>query len=166
VAQEAEFGGTNPIKSGQEGIGFLVNQTARAFGQHITQEIRQFNLQLPGYVLLRHLLREINVASEGVTVLKLSTKVLLDPHDVAETAERLERDGWIKQEGYGEEARLKPTAKAFRVEPVLSASSHWMLEEALNGFSREEIGQLSSLLQRILHNLDAPVGTDEGPLGL
>jgi DNA-binding MarR family transcriptional regulator len=154
----------DPIKSGQEGIGFLVNQTSRAFAQRMSKEIGQFNLELPGYVVLRHLLREIDASPDGVQVGDLAKKVLLDPRELTEASARLERDGWLKSAGFGVHALLKPTAKAYKVEPVLSAASRWMLHEALNGFSRDEIEDLTSLLKRILRNLDAPLGTDEGPL--
>ena len=39
-----ERGSTDPIKAGQEGVGFLVNQTSRAFGRRMSKEIRQFNI--------------------------------------------------------------------------------------------------------------------------
>ena len=117
-------------------------------------------------MVLRHLLREIDSSPEGVTVSALSRKLLLEPQELTEASARLERDGWLKSTGFGPDAALKPTAKAFKVEPVLHAASRWMLEEALNGFSREEIEQLSALLKRVLRNMDAPLGSDEGPLEL
>jgi DNA-binding MarR family transcriptional regulator len=164
VTTGAAPGTGDPIKSGQEGIGFLVNQTSRAFAQRMSKEIGQFNLELSGYVVLRHLLREINASPDGVSVGDLAKKVLLDARDITEASARLERDGWLKSAGFGAHALLKPTAKAYKVEPVLSAASRWMLHEALNGFSRDEIEELSSQLKRILRNLDAPLGSDEGPL--
>jgi hypothetical protein len=39
-----------------------------------------------------------------------------------------------------------------------------MLEQALNDLSREEIDTLADLLTRILQNLHAYLGEDEGPL--
>ncbi len=155
---------SDPIKAGQEGVGFLVNQTTRAFAQRMSREIGQFNIQLPGYVVLRHLLREIDASPEGVSATDLGRKLILGPQEILDAAERLERDGWVRLSGAGSETLLRPTAKAFKVAPVLASASRWMLEEALNGFSRAEIEQLSALLRRVLSNLDAPLGPDEGPL--
>jgi DNA-binding MarR family transcriptional regulator len=164
-AAQPAAGASDQLKAGQEGVGFLVNQTTRAFSWHISKEIRQFNIQLPGYVVLRHLLREIEASPNGVPVPDLAEKLLMDPALVLDAAERLERDGWLKMAGMGAHSTLKPTAKAYKIAPVLASASRWMLEEALNGFSRDEIDQLSSMLRRILRNLDAPLGKDEGPLG-
>ena len=59
---------------------------------------------------------------------------------------------------------MKPTANALKIGPVLSESSRWMLDQALKGFSPAEVDQLAEYLKRILTNLDAPLGDDEGPL--
>ncbi len=158
------YGAADPIKAGQSGVGFLVNQTSRAFGKAMAKELRQFNIQLPGYVVLRHLTREAQASPDGVSVESLAEKLMLEPAEIEEASERLARDGWLKMTGAGPTARLKPTAKTHKIAPVLSAASRWMLEEALNGFSREEIDQLTALLRRVLTNLEAPLGEDEGPL--
>jgi hypothetical protein len=43
-------GGTDSVKAGQDGIGFLINQTTRAFGRHMSREVGQFDIRLPGHV--------------------------------------------------------------------------------------------------------------------
>ena len=155
-----------PVKAGQEGIDFLVNQTARAFGARLSKQIEHYGLDTGCYTVLRHLVREIEATPDGVAVSDLSRKLNLSHKVLAESARRLERDGWIAIGSAGERGTvLRPTRRAFSVVPVLIDASRWMLEGALNGFSAEEIEQLSDYLRRVIRNLDAPLGEDEGPLG-
>jgi len=151
------------VKVGQEGVGFLVNQAARSFQRHISNELRQFNITLPGYVVLRHLLRETDAAPCGVAVSDMACRLLLEPREVVDAAARLNRDGWLKMQGSGDSALLRPTAKAHKIEPVFAASSRWMLQQALNGFSRAEIEEFTSLLLRVLRNMDSPPRQGRGP---
>ena len=155
---------TEPIKAGQLGVGFLVNQTARALGNRMGKDASQYNLSVDGYTFLRHLLRETGESLESVSVSTLSETLLIPVPRLIETGAVLQRDGWVTVEGEGKRTSYLPTPGARKLTPALAASSRWLLEEALNGFSREEIDALSTALTRVLNNLGAPLGEDEGPL--
>jgi DNA-binding MarR family transcriptional regulator len=157
---------TEPIKAGQEGVGFLVNQTSRAFQQRLAKDISQYSLSIEGYTFMRHLLRELESSPSGVSVSSLSEKLMIPVPRLNETGAILRRDGWVTTVGEGSRARYLPTPGAAKLGLVMASSSRWMLEEALNGFSRDEIDALSLALKRILKNLGAPLGEDEGPLQL
>ena len=155
---------TKPIKAGQEGIGFLVNQTTRAFRWCIAEVCRQYNISPDSYTVLRHVLREIDESPDGLSSAVLSDKILMPVAQVNHAAQKLARDGWLVVTGEGDDACLRPTAEARKIGPVLSESSRWMLDQALKDFNPAEIDELSGYLRRVLKNLDAPLGDDEGPL--
>ena len=55
-----------PVKAGQEGIGFLVNQTTRAFGREMSKTISNYGLNTDDYTALRHMVRETALWPDGV----------------------------------------------------------------------------------------------------
>jgi hypothetical protein len=68
-------GGYGPLKAGQEGIAFLVNQASRAFNVRLSETISQYGLDTEEYVVLRHLVREIATSPGGVPLSALSAKL-------------------------------------------------------------------------------------------
>jgi DNA-binding MarR family transcriptional regulator len=152
------------LKAGQEGIAFLVNQTSRGFKVRLSETISQYGLDTEQYTVLRHVLREISASPGGVPVSELSANLNVPVPIIEAASRKLERDGWLDTKVVGPGLLLLPTRRATAQATVLADASLWMLEGALNGFSHDEIDQLSELLKRIVRNLDVPLGEDEGPL--
>ena len=67
-----------PVKAGQEGIGFLVHQAARAFDARLTSTISQYGLDTDQFTVIRHLVREIDSVPDGVRVSELSSTAPLE----------------------------------------------------------------------------------------
>jgi MarR family transcriptional regulator, transcriptional regulator for hemolysin len=155
-----------PVKAGQEGVAFLVNQASRAFKVRLTETIEQYGLDTDEYTVLRHVLRKIEVSPDGVSAADLSANLNVPLPIIHDASLRLERDGWLSVSNDAAGMMLTPTRRARSQVSVLADASQWMLEGALNGFSRDEIQTLTQMLQRVVRNLNAPIGQDEGPLVL
>jgi DNA-binding MarR family transcriptional regulator len=156
----------NSVKAGQSGVGFMLNQASRALNAEMAPVVANYGLDLSMYTVIRHLLREMAEMPDGVPPAVLSRKLNMPLVAVEDAASRLERDGWIERAAAEGGIVLCPTRKARAAEPVLVDASRWLLERTLNGFSREEIEQFTVFMRRVLDNLGAPQGEDEGPLGL
>ena len=97
---------TKPIKAGQEGIGFLVNQTTRAFRRGIAKVCAQYNISPDEYTVLRHVLREIDEYPGGINSAVLSDKILMPVAQLNYAAKRLAGDGWLEMTGEGDDAHV------------------------------------------------------------
>jgi DNA-binding MarR family transcriptional regulator len=157
-------GGLGPVRAGQEGVGFLISQASRALQARIAEKVSQYGLDMDRYTVLRHVVREISAYPDGVSVEGLSSKLNIPASVIEGASVRLQSDGWLETSATGFELLMVPTHRALAQAPVLTDASRWMLEEALNGFSREEIEDLTALLNRVLRNLRGAIGEDEGPL--
>jgi hypothetical protein len=157
-----DVGPKDPIKLGHRGIGFLLNQSARAISAQFDEELRLFDLDHAGLVLLRNTLRECNFSSENsIRVTELAVRLILPTQEITEEALRLQRDGWLEVRGEVPMVELAPTKKAIGVLPVLLDKTRWTSNRALNGFSAEEIETLTEMLRRVIRNFDAYAGPDE-----
>ena len=157
LSQDADHG---CVKTGQEGVAFLVQQASRAFDAQISAMISQYGLDSDAYKILRHTMRGIQASPDGILLAELGRELNIPIHELADTSRRLERDGWLKTHGAETLMRIMPTRRAVSTAPVLADVSHWMHEGALNGFSHEEIDQLTAFLKRVAHNLELALGQD------
>ena len=153
---------TDAIRKGHKGMGFLLNQSARAMNAEIDSSLRHHGLRHLGLVLIRNVLRETAVFPDGVPAAHLATKLILTPYQVAEEASVLARDGWMRVRVDGPDMLLSCTHKAENAKPLLDDTNRWTFEQALNGFSREEIEVFSEMLRRVIRNFDAYDGLSNG----
>jgi hypothetical protein len=146
------------LEANQQGIAFLLNQSARKLRARLAAELEKYGLDDEGYIVLR------NVASAGER-----DEPAPSPHSIASglhmpiesiraAAARLTRDGWLQvrpvDAGEGSDtAGLHLTAKTKAVMLGFEDIGHWTLESALNGFTDAEIDELTGYLKRILNNL-------------
>lgn len=142
---------SDAVRSDTSGVGYLVGQTARALRSSLAKELRQHGLDDSDFIVLQNISSAAQVLMP-LTANELSEQNNLPIEEVTASVAKLARDGWIES-GSEHGAHLVPTAKTKRVIPVLRDNAKWMLERALNGFSRTEIHELSDLLSRMLENL-------------
>jgi hypothetical protein len=124
--------------------------------------LRHYGLRHLGLVLIRNVVRETADFPGGVPSSHLSRKLILTPYAIAEEASLLARDGWMNVRVDGPEMLLTCTRKAENAMPVLDDTNRWTFEQALNGFSRDEIEVFSEMLRRVIRNFDAYDGLSEG----
>ena len=142
---------SDAVRVDTSGVGYLVNQTARALRSSLAKELRHHGLDDSDFIVLQ------NIAGAAQILMPLTASELAEQNnvpveEVSASVAKLVRDGWIES-GSEHGAHLVPTAKTKRVISGLRDSAKWMLERALNGFSRKEIQELSALLTRMLENL-------------
>jgi DNA-binding MarR family transcriptional regulator len=137
----------------RQGIGFLLNQSARKLRARLAEDLSTHGLDDQTYIVLR------NVAAPGetgaATAAGIASSLHMPIESVRAAVARLTRDGWIAPEmsGASDDVELGLTEKAERVMPGFQDIGHWALEAALNGFTDAEIDELSGYLDRILSNL-------------
>lgn len=143
---------TGPVRSDRDGVGYLLNQTARASRKVLAEELKHHGLNDTDFILLQNV-SAAHAAESTVQLVELAERNNVDVEQVRSSAERLVRDGWLLSDGEPANPVLQPTEKALRAMTAFRDSARWMLERGLNGFSGNEIDQLASLLKRMLGNL-------------
>lgn len=143
---------TGPIKSDRDGVGYLLNQTARASRQVLAEELKHHGLNDTDFILLQNV-SAAHASDSDARLVEIAQRNNCDIESLRASSERLVRDGWLLSDGEPANPTLKATEKTLRTMPAFRDSARWMLERALNGFSGEEIDQLAALLKRMLNNL-------------
>jgi DNA-binding FadR family transcriptional regulator len=141
-----------PENQRQQGIGFLLNQSARNLRNRLAAELANHGLDDATYIVLRNAAPPDETAA---TPAGIASSLHMPIESIREAVARLARDGWIVP-GAGEgtdSAELRLSDKAVRLMPGFEDIGHWTIESALNGFTAAEIAELSDFLERILNNL-------------
>jgi DNA-binding MarR family transcriptional regulator len=141
--------------------GYLVNHLARLFARALLQRIGPLGVA-PGQfpVLLR--LWE----AEGLTQAELAESLAVEQPTMANTLQRMERDGLIRRTpdpADGRRALVHLTERSCALEPHLTEAARAVNAAAFAGFSREEVQHLLSLVRRMVENLERPDGPGEPP---
>lgn len=152
---------TGAIHTGPNGLGFLLNQSTRALNAEFDARLRNHNLRHLGMILIRNVMRDTAIYPDGVPTSHLAQKLVLTPYAIADEVSVLVRDAWMCARVDGKEMYLSVTHKAEAALPVLVDTNLWTFEQALNGFSREEIEVFSAMLRRVIRNFDAYDGAAE-----
>lgn len=139
----------------QSRFGFLLNQASRALRSTLAQELRLHGIRDDQWVVLRTAFERERSGLSLPTPRELTAHLNMHIEDVVEASEQLARDGWITLgSATGDPLpSITLTDKARRVLPGMVDISNWTTERALNGFTNEEVGQLTGFLERLCHNL-------------
>lgn len=156
-------GGTSddPIKLGRGGLVFLCNMSARALSRDLDAALAPHGLDHGCLVLLRNVVRDTRTSPEGVTISSLASKLILPVDVLSRRAEQLRATGWLEVDTSPQGMLLRPTHRTLANLSILTDATRWTVEKALNGFSRDEIEQLSAMLKRVLWNMDVRLGPDD-----
>lgn len=142
-------------RAGEDNIGYLVNQSARLLTKSLNGRLKEHGLTQGQYAVIRSI---DSIRDRPVTATELSDDLRLEPSATAHAVDRAVAHGWVVALPHAEHSRarvLELTPQARSALPVIKDAGHWTLSMGLNGFTREEIGQLKSLLQRLVTNLEA-----------
>lgn len=155
MPQRGEKPDGEAVRADRSGVGFLLNQAARSVRARLAEDLRHHDLSDTDFILLRAATAGAAAGSDGISPAQIATDLNMPVAEVASSADRLVRLGWLVRKRAADEVRLRPTQKAVTVVPGITATARWTLEQALNGFSREEIGLLQEMLERIIRNTGA-----------
>ena len=140
------------VRADRGGIGFLLNQAARAVRARLSEELHVHGLGDADFILLRRVTADAQRDGSETNTNSVSMDLNMPLSAVVEAAERLRARGWLDVTGDGSDLNLRPTRRTQTVVPGLVDTARWTLEEALNGFSHDEIAALSGMLERIITN--------------
>jgi hypothetical protein len=143
----------DPIRTGRLGIGFLLSFTARALSHEFDRALRPHGLDHFRLIIIRNVVRDYADQPGGVPVTSLAEKLVIPEATLREGARVLGSAGWLTVTEQRGSMLLAPTHKATSMLPVLLDAARWTHEQALNGFSNEEVVVLSSDLRRVMKNL-------------
>lgn len=131
--------------------GYLVNHLSRLFFEELRQRIEPLGI-VPGQFPALLALWE----RDGQTQKELVVKLDVEQATMANTLNRMERDGLILRKDHPSDGRAKiilltPKAQSIRDEAYASASA--VNDQALAELSQEERVQFVSFMQRIIRKL-------------
>lgn len=142
-----------PVYELEQSIGYLLRRTLATMTAEVERRMEPLGLTEAQW---RPLLR-LYLASEGVNVAALARICILDAGAMTRMLDRLESKGLCRRVRSQEDRRVvqleltpEGRAAAVKVPGVLLD----LQEAALEGFSADEVGQLRSLLGRLLANLE------------
>jgi DNA-binding MarR family transcriptional regulator len=142
-----------------DSIAYLLRNSYRVFARALQDRIQAERIPIGSWPFLRHLWQQ-----DGITQKELTKAVgLLQPNTNA-ALKQLVRRGWVTQRHDSEDKRkirihLTPKGRQlfYRAFPLALQAR----EQALVGFSEEELDMLRSFLKRITKNLDTESRSDE-----
>lgn len=140
----AEIPETNPLK--------LIGQVTRGFIRLVDGGLRELGLaagQLPVLVSLKK--------SKALSQAELARIAQVEQPSMAQLLARMERDGLVERVADPQDKRsrlISLTPLAARRMPKAKALMDGHVEQALSGFSPEEVEQLTALLLRLNANVE------------
>jgi DNA-binding MarR family transcriptional regulator len=137
----------------EHSAGYLVNLLARRFAHALQQRIAPHGVTTGVFPLLLALWDE-----DGLTQAELVERLALEQPTVANTLNRMERDGLIARQPDPEDlrvARIHLTRRGRDLRAPCVAAAQATNKAALTGFTKAETAALLTLVRRVLANLEA-----------
>jgi DNA-binding MarR family transcriptional regulator len=134
------------------GGGALLNQVARELATALDRQFAPFDLTTQQAALLLHASRQTSTASQ------LMTRLGTDTGGMTRLLDRLEGKGLLRRRRHPDDRRavvIELTDAGHALVPRLPPVFGRMIKQLYAGFSADEIGQVTALLERMLHNLGA-----------
>lgn len=98
-----------------ERLGFLLNETARAWRTTLDQRLKPLGLSMGKWTTLAHLAR----GGDKLTQSEIAARVGIEGPTLAGILDRLAQDGWIKRKDHAEDRRCKTVHLQARAATVL-----------------------------------------------
>jgi MarR family transcriptional regulator, organic hydroperoxide resistance regulator len=136
-----------------DSVAYLLRNAYRVFARALQERIQAEGIPIGSWPFLRHLWQQ-----DGITQKELTRAVGLMQPNTNAALKQLTRRGWVTQTHDSDDKRkirihLTPKGRQlfYRAFPLALRAR----EQALAGFSEQEVARLRSLLKRITKNLDA-----------
>jgi DNA-binding MarR family transcriptional regulator len=133
-------------------LGYQVNHAARLFAQALQRRIAPLGV-VPGQFAQLLALFEV----DGQTQRQLCEQVGIEQPTMANTLQRMERDGLIRRDPDptdGRQARVVLTKRARDIERPLIAAARTVNATATRGLNAEDVATVLAALTRIIDNLE------------
>jgi DNA-binding MarR family transcriptional regulator len=133
--------------------GFLIGDVSRLLRRVFDVRARSLGITRPQWKLLTTLAR-----NEGANQGRLADLLDVEPISLCRMIDRLAESGFVERRADPSDRRVWRIYLTDNSRPILSdlrALADELLEQALDGLSRQETEQLAASLQRIRRNLEA-----------
>ncbi len=130
----------------------LINMAARAFARLGDRQLKGMGFGV-GHLPVLYLLRD----GAAMPQKELARFAKVEQPSMAQTLARMERDGLVRRvpdPNDGRSSLVSLTAEALAKTPAVREILRQGSEQALAGFSQDEVATLCALLQRLNRNLD------------
>ncbi len=132
----------------ENSAGYLVNHMARLFAKGLQEKIAPLGIVIGQFPILLELWQK-----DGVSQRELLTKLDVEQATLANTLNRMERDGLIKRTKHPADARAQQiwlTEQAIQLRDEAYQSAQDQNEAALGALSDAEQAQLMDFMRRII----------------
>jgi len=145
-------------KDMSEELGLMLLDSSRRLKWNMAGRLTDVGLTFPQWMVLNDISgQEISGAETcNLTPAAISGRLNIDRPTVSGIIERLEKSGWVSRSDHPEDRRsciIMLTEKARDLISELEELRHLTMEQAISGFSADEIAQLKQYLGRIIGNL-------------
>lgn len=140
-----------------DNFGYLLNKAARFMKWELSKRLEQHEVTASQWSVLKDLhLHEKDENAQSCTAAAIADRLNIDRPTMSGIISRLNKNGWIETAVNPEDKRsqlVKLTDKSRDILSVLEELSNEIVEQALRGFSQEEVEMFKSFLKRIINNL-------------
>ncbi|RJX28504.1 MAG: MarR family transcriptional regulator [Dethiobacter sp.] len=132
-------------------LGFIICHADLKMKNNLMRKIKSFDITTEQWMIMNRLFEE-----GGISQKELSERTLKDQGALTRTLDRMEKKGLVKRQVSPYDRRsfliyLTDAGQAVRNRIVPIAVE--CIEEAVKGFTEEEVGTLTTLLKRVILNL-------------
>jgi MarR family transcriptional regulator for hemolysin len=141
-----------------ERLGFLVNETARAWRTQLDQRLKPLGLSIGKWTTLAHLAR----GGDKLTQKEIAARVGIEEPTLAGILDRLQQDGWIKRKNADHDRRCKTVhlqKRAARVLDEIFGTAHELRRELLADLKPKDLEACARVLS---HIRDRACGVSQG----
>ena len=149
--------------SKDDSAGYLINHMARIFAQGLTARIRPLGLTIGTFPALLELWQ-----GDGLSQKQLVARLGIEQATMANTLNRMERDGLITrrkdpEDGRSQQVWLTDQARALR-DPAIAAAEG-VNRDLLSALTPDETGQLLALMRKVIQSEPAEGDAPSNPAG-
>lgn len=139
-------------------LGLMLLDSSRRLKWNMTSRLMDVGLTFPQWMVIYDISGRNATVTDGsdCTPATISGRLNVDRPTISGIIERLEKNGWVFRSVHPEDRRsciINLTAKAQELVSELEQQRQLAVEQAIQGFSKEEILQLKQYLGRIIDNL-------------
>jgi DNA-binding MarR family transcriptional regulator len=132
-------------------LGFILCHADLKMKNNLLRKIKSFDITTEQWMIMNRLFEE-----GGISQKELSERTLKDQGSLTRTLDRMEKKGLVKRQVSPNDRRsfliyLTDAGQTVRDQIVPIAVE--CIEEAVKGFTEEEVGILTTLLRRVIYNL-------------
>jgi DNA-binding MarR family transcriptional regulator len=142
----------SPALDRHTSLGYQVNHLGRLLAQALRDRIAPLGV-VPGQFAQLLALYE----QDGLTQAELCQRVRIEQPTMANTLNRMERDGLVRRvpdPTDGRRFRMMLTSRARQLEPALTSAARGVNADATRGLGDDEVAMFMTTLARVIDNLE------------